>query len=393
MVEAQPKSLHLSTHSQFRGNESALLEALLGCTDYGVLITRIDTRQDILCNAQFGELFGLDTDQTVNLSPREVREQVLPRLKDRQGFLDDLQKVYANPSYERVDELELIQPDQTLRRHTCPLWSEDGTLLGRVWTFLDITTLKELHRQVERYSQGLEALVEERTRALQDLHEQLVESEKLAAVGLLAATVAHDLRNILTPMEMELSVLPIEDRESKEAFTLQFQRMTALIHRLLSLKAPPRLSVARVPLMEVWERAEPLLRSQAEHYGCRIVTRFPADPILVEVNVDQIEQVFLNLALNAFTAMSPSGGTLTVEMLTNDRAWIHFYDTGPGVSQEIEASLFQPFVSGRSNGTGLGLYSCRRIARDHGGEVTLTNHDHGGAVSTLRLPLAFPDGL
>ena len=378
-------------HPSLKGHEWRVIEALMGCTDYGVLLTRLSSRQDVLFNARFGEIFGIEPDEIVRLSPDEVRDRVLPRIKHQRQFLDDLQHVYGRNDLERVDVLELVGPEQTLRRHTAPLVGTDGAFLGRVWTFLDVTEWERLRRENERHVRQLEALVEERTQELLQIQQQLLTSEKLSTVGKMAATVAHELRNILTPMTLELGMLSPSDGEVARTLNRQTRRLMALTHQLLSISAPPRLEVSRADLREVWKNVEALVQSQAEYDSCRLETRVSEKPVPVACNTDQMEHVFVNLALNAFAAMSPDGGTLTVRVESRrDSAVCDFEDTGPGVPEGLIATLFEPFVSGRRGAAGLGLYNCRRIARDHGGNLTLECHDPGKTRFTLRLPLALP---
>jgi signal transduction histidine kinase len=129
--------------------------------------------------------------------------------------------------------------------------------------------------------------------------------------------------------------------------------------------------------------------SQALSAGCRVEPRLSPEPLAVDANAEQIEQIFLNLAANAMAAMAPGGGVLTVLLeAKGESAWARFRDTGPGIAKEVAPTLFQPFVTGRPNGTGLGLYSSRRIAREHGGDLLAEDAPGPGAKFALRLPLA-----
>jgi signal transduction histidine kinase len=382
--------LWVAVHPEIRGHEGTILEAVLGGTDYGVLITQLASRQDLLCNARFGELFGIPPEEIVLQDPAQVRQRVLPRLKNPDRFLEDLHYVYGRPDLERVDELELVGPEMTLRRHTAPLTGPDGHYLGRVWTFLDVTPLKRLQSDLDRHVHHLETLVEERTREIRQIQKQLLLNEKLSAVGVMATAVAHELRNILTPLMIELGAIELPDEEAARILNAQIQRMMALTHQLLSVSQPPRLQSSRTDLREVWRKVEPLIRAQAEQNGCRLEVRLPDQAVPVEVNADQIAHIFVNLSLNAFQVLSPTGGSLAVEMsVSDDSAFCRFTDDGPGVPAQIVPTLFDPFTSGHRGGADLGLYNCRRIAMDHGGNVTLDRHAPGRTQFTLRLPGAW----
>ena len=386
-------------------DEILLLRALLRASDYGVLLSD-SARTDRLCNRRFCEMFGLDSVDILNTEPSYVRTSLAPRLKDAAGFLETLDAVYADPRRVLEDEVEILLPRQRLlRRYTAPVVGDDGAIIGRLWTFVDITRaramedkiraqaaqLKEQSRQLASALKSVTGRLDRAETTLSQTQQQLFETEKLSAVGLLAASVAHDIRNLLTPLTIEASLADQDDpalrAESLSAMRRQIDGLALLTHRLLALAKPDILDREPTDLSQLVSQILRLVRPQATlenvAVACTVSPRLPqvcADPV-------QIEQVLVNLILNAVQAMkATSGGTLT---LTLDRfqggARVRVRDTGPGITAANKKRLFDPFFTTRPDGAGLGLFSCRRIAEAHGGAITVRSRP-GNTQFTLWLP-------
>jgi two-component system sensor histidine kinase HydH len=120
----------------------------------------------------------------------------------------------------------------------------------------------------------------------------------------------------------------------------------------------------------------------------------PTTPVIVEADADQMQQLLVNLALNALDAM-PQGGRLDISLGAPVHGQVELWvrDTGPGIAPALLPRLFEPFVSSKATGLGLGLVVSRRIAESHGGNLWVTNPPHGGACFILRLPVAMQPAL
>lgn len=392
-------------------DELLLLRALLRASDYGVLLSDAD-RRDRVCNRRFCETFGLDGLDAVRTQPDYVRTHVLPRLRDPDGFLRTLENVYADPSRVLEDEVELAAPrTRLLRRYTAPVVGEDGAIIGRLWTFLDITRtrtmeekvraqaaqLKEQSRQLASALKTVTGRLDRAENTLTLTQQQLFESEKLSAVGLLAASVAHDIRNVLTPLAIELTLADQDDPaargESLDAMRRQVDGLALLTHRLLALAKPETTERVPLDLSAFVTRIATLVRSQAALENVRIVTT--VRPQLPSVRVDsvQMDQVLVNLVLNAFQAMrATDGGTLTLTLDgRGGGVRVRVRDTGRGIPPQNRRRLFDPFFTTRPDGAGLGLFSCRRIVEAHGGTLGVRNAPGGGAQFSIWLPSADSD--
>jgi two-component system sensor histidine kinase HydH len=250
---------------------------------------------------------------------------------------------------------------------------------------------RDLHQQVDQLTARIEAVVQE----LQQREREVLRAEQLAAVGQLAAGVAHEVRNPLTSIKM-LVQLAIEDktglpRDDLWVIESEVRKMEHSLQMFLDFARPPKPERRLLNLHDVIGGVLGLTRGRAEKQKVAVRVQAPSEPILLTADAGQLQQVLVNLVLNAFDAM-PAGGVLT---LTVRRAgvWLEIdvSDTGNGVPMELMPRLFQPFVSGKDTGLGLGLAISLRIAEDHGGTIFVANQTGEGATFTIRLPVAVPD--
>jgi signal transduction histidine kinase len=251
--------------------------------------------------------------------------------------------------------------------------------------------ITHLHEQMQGMLREIERMVER----LQQREREVLRAEQMAAVGQLAAGVAHELRNPLTAVKMlvetsredlEARGLPAEDLAIIEQ---EVRRLERSLQSFLDFARPPKMERRTLDLATVIDEALRLMAGRARKQ--QVVCRFtpPEPPVWLEADVAQLGQLIVNVGMNALDAM-PHGGELrvAVKRLTLERPYVEvrLHDTGPGISESLLPRLFQPFVSGKETGLGLGLVVSRRIAEDHGGNLWAMNELHGGACAILRLP-------
>jgi two-component system sensor histidine kinase HydH len=220
----------------------------------------------------------------------------------------------------------------------------------------------------------------------------VLRAEQLAAVGQVAAGVAHELRNPLTAIKMLAQTgqegvpapgLPPEDLEVIEK---EVRRMEQCIQTFLDFARPPRSERRRTDLAEVVRRALALVEGRARKQRVSLLAEGLEQPLLVEIDPEQIHQVLLNLLLNALDAL-PRGGAVRVCVTRKQSAVeVQVQDSGPGIAARIQTRLFEPFVSSKENGLGLGLSICQRLVEAHGGTIRGENAPSGGARFTFALP-------
>jgi len=238
------------------------------------------------------------------------------------------------------------------------------------------------------------ALAIERKRHEQEQRERdLLRSDQMATVGQVAASVAHELRNPLTSVKGLVQVnlkearargLPAEDLRVIEQ---EIRRMERTLQAFLDFARPPRPERHRMNLLPLIEQTLALVRGRIEKRKVTLQVLRPAAPVVVEGDADQLQQLLLNLALNALDVL-PRGGSLEIELRIPHQGWIELRvsDSGPGIAPSLLPRVFEPFVSGKESGLGLGLTVSRRIAEDHGGDLLASNRPEGGACFLLRLP-------
>jgi signal transduction histidine kinase len=244
------------------------------------------------------------------------------------------------------------------------------------------------------YNQLEEALEKEkRTRA------QLVQTEKLAAMGRLIASVAHELNNPLQAIQNALYLVKVEENLSPQAAEdLQFaidegSRMADLIARLRDTYRPVSASDYHFEsINELVEEVRKLLVTHLRHNKIDLEFNSTLDLPDASVIRDQIKQVILNLCINAIESM-PLGGKLTISSdydINKDEVLVSVCDTGPGMTPEVQDKIFEPFFTTKEGGTGLGLAVSFEIVQNHNGNLTAQNNDGSGSTFTLRLPCKQP---
>lgn len=255
--------------------------------------------------------------------------------------------------------------------------------------------LKAANENLIQWGKTLEKRVEERTRELRETQGFLIQSEKLASLGKMAAGVAHEINNPLTSILLNTHLM-LEKLDKHHDFyenlsliADETSRCTEIVKGLLEFARQNPPQKVFTDINDLIERTAQLLDNQASFQNIHIVRDL--DPSLPPVKLDKnkIQQVFWNLMLNAFEAM-PKGGQLTVlGRLSNDRRYVEvrFVDTGVGIPKENIHKLFDPFFTTKSSGTGLGLAVTYGIIEQHDGKIEVKSEIGQGTVFTLSFPV------
>jgi len=252
----------------------------------------------------------------------------------------------------------------------------------------------ELGQLGDSFNRMLERL-EQDQREIVNLHtRQASQMDRLVSVGELAAKLAHEVRNPLTGIGSAIQVLrrglPEEDsrREVLGKMLEQLQRMNKSMANYLEYARLPEAVIRPVNIKEPVERALFLVEPRAKLQKVRILLEIPPDLPLVRGDPGQLEQVALNLALNAVQAM-PDGGELRISAALDPGGGIllKFKDTGPGIPPENINRVQTPFFTTRADGSGLGLPIVKQILIAHQGELRIESPAEGGGLMTVRLPI------
>jgi signal transduction histidine kinase len=223
--------------------------------------------------------------------------------------------------------------------------------------------------------------------------DEAISRSRLALLGEIAASIAHDVRTPLSVLKTSAQLLasgelPLDDqRNLSRMVAAEVDRLNKVVTNLVDLARPRVAQRTAQPLDGLAERAAAVLRPWARSRGVEIETTGAGGSLHVRVDGDQMQQVLLNLMHNAVLA-SPDPGRVAVHSdARGPWAVIEVSDSGPGFSEEALARAFSPFFTTRPDGTGLGLAIVKRIVEEHGGDVGVQNRDGGGASVWCRLPL------
>lgn len=250
----------------------------------------------------------------------------------------------------------------------------DGNLFGYVLLFKDLSEIRALRREIAR-------------------------NQRLASVGRLAAGVAHEIRNPLSSIKglatyfKERYQDKLDDQQIANIMIQEVDRLNRVVGQLLDFARPIKISKKPISMQALIEDSLKLVERQASEKNIKIETRFPAQMDPVTVDSDLLNQVLLNLYLNAIDSMD-AGGRLGIS-ITNSQPThnteIEIMDDGTGISREDLAHIFDPYFTTKTTGTGLGLAIVHNIMDAHGGKVTVESHPGRGTTFTIRLPLTAKD--
>jgi signal transduction histidine kinase len=286
--------------------------------------------------------------------------------------------------------------NRSLVRLSVPIRDAAGKLnevFGPV-TFSAGTGVEDLEAVLHRIADQIGSVIER----LQKSQREALRSEQLAAVGQMAAGIAHELRNPLMSMKILVQSAAAQGCSAKlgvrdlSVLEEEITRLERLTSSFLDFARPPQLDKRPFEAQAMLQETIEFMAGRAFQQNVLIECQLPPRPIFIEADVGQVRQVLINLLLNALEAV-PSGGHVWVEMATKKsprkperQVVIRVADTGPGLPADLGQDIFTPFVSTKQTGLGLGLSICKRIAEAHGGEIAAANRAEGGAVFSVRLP-------
>jgi two-component system, NtrC family, sensor histidine kinase HydH len=280
-------------------------------------------------------------------------------------------------------------------------WSGASELMMRVlFLYLVAMTVNrfvmDARFQVRRY-QSLSETLAEANRNLQQAQAEARRAERLAALGQLSAGLAHEIRNPLGVIKGSAEILKQKlgaademARELSDYIYTEVNRVSALVSRFLDFARPTTLDLSTVDLSEVVEKSLKAVADQGADGNVRIVRDYAPGTPRVELDEDLSEQVFTNLILNACEAMGDQGGELKIRTFResneeHELAVAEIEDTGPGVAAGMREQIFNPFVSTKKTGVGLGLAIVSKIVDAHGGRVTLGESSTSGKGACFRV--------
>jgi two-component system sensor histidine kinase PilS (NtrC family) len=355
--------VRLTEATQTLANLRALHERIVESIRSGVVTTDLQGRIYIF-NAAAVEITGYEADdvrgQNASIFFGDIEENIRQSMSAAEAG-------EPSPRFE-ADCLTADGLRLRLGFSIFPLFAESGETTGLVITFQDLTQVRALEATSRR-------------------------QDRLAAVGRVAASIAHEIRNPLAAMRGSIQVLRSEmDGNSSQAELMEIilresDRLNRIITDYLTYARPRSHAHTSVDVRELLQETFTLLRHSPELQAAhKLEEGYSEEAAIVSADASQLKQVFWNIARNALQAM-PDGGTLHAELRhsAGNRLRITFTDTGRGMSPEQVEHLFEPFSS-RTGGTGLGLSIVYQIIRDHGGTINVRSRESQGTTIAIELP-------
>jgi len=289
--------------------------------------------------------------------------------------------------------------------HTAyPVRDDNGTITAVAFFSRDITerklaekALRESREQLQALNNELEQRVERRTLELQETQRQFLHAEKLAAIGKLSASIAHEFNNPLQGIQSVLkglrkrAILEAEDRELLEEAIKESDRIKDLIRSLQEFNRPTSGMLKLVDLHKVLDSMLLLQKSDFKRKRIAVALQYAERLPQVQAVADQIKQVLLNLLANAADACQERGGEITVRTWQKDEETVAvaIKDTGVGIKPDDFDRIFDPFYTTKPEikGTGLGLSVCYGIIKKHSGAICVDSQPGRGSTFTILLPI------
>jgi len=281
-----------------------------------------------------------------------------------------------------------LRAGQDARLVECDLRTKSGGRIAVSWIF---SPMKDHQSQTA----GVVAVGRDLTER-RKFEAQLLQSQKLAALGVMAGGIAHEIRNPLAVCSsaaqfiMDGDISPDFRQECAEKIHTGIQRASMIIENLLRFARPSvKTDLKEVDLTALLEETVSLVSNQARIQKIELQAQLPPQPVLISGMEGLLQQAFLNLLLNAIKAM-PDGGVMSIALgISNGEAWISISDTGHGIAPDDLNNIFDPFftTAPAGKGSGLGLSICYSIIKQHFGTITVDSKEDKGSTFFVRLPI------
>jgi PAS domain S-box-containing protein len=308
-------------------------------------------------------------------------------------LIEEYKKEHSEKDFPLIYEVKCVNKYGEIRPFEISVgpYKKKGRVIGIEVLHRDITERKEMERKLQEYAEHLEDMVDERTRELRESQERLLKSERLAAVGQLAAAVGHDLRSPLSAMRnacyfLKMKLGASRDEKVKKMFGVmdsEINYANNIVTDLMDFSRVRKPDLKKVDIISSIQDAVAQLKFPENVTLTKKFSEVPA----IEADPDQVRRIFQNITLNGAQAM-PNGGELTISTRKDgDFVEAAFMDTGVGIPEENMSKLFTPLFTTKAQGVGLGLAICKNIVEAHNGRIEVKSKVGEGTTFTIKLPV------
>ena len=353
--------------------EKGFLETVFNSIQEGIIVTDSQGRITYLNNAAC-QLFGLEAEDSLGKRLDErVRGLDWNALSREAAVSRDMEIFYPTNRFINFYSVPLVierqATDDKIDNHNI---DHSGERVGHAIILRDITASRRSEQQT-------------------------IESERMNALTLLAAGVAHEIGNPLNSLNIHLQLIEREARklngakraelqESVEVARAEINRLDSIISQFLRAIRPTRPQLRPENINSIVEEAVRFLALEIKDRDIVVQQELRSDLPLLEIDRDQMKQAFYNVIKNSFEAMKSRGILRIRTDVDESHVIVRFTDTGGGISAENLSRVFEPYFTTKTSGTGLGLLIVRRIVREHGGELSIESSEGKGLTLTIRLP-------
>lgn len=372
-----------------------------------------------------GDVFGAMSQDHSMFAAAVVADDVPLGLVDRTALMSNFARQYWREIYARQPITKLMDPAPLMIEAELPIEAvgshiatlnggglgagfivqRDGCYVG-IGSTLELLkrvaerahehneALQAAHREIRAFNDDLEQRIAQRTAELHATQQQLLDKERLSALGQLTATVAHEIRNPLSSIRNTVFALKEATADGNASLQRQLDRVERNVVRcdriIGDLLDFTRVRAPRTATVLLDEWLAELLDEQPQPEGVSIRRRFGAAGLRIRLDPEQMRRVIVNLVENATHALvAANAGDRVITVGTRSDAdgfTLTIADTGPGIPADVLPRVFEPLFSTKSFGTGLGLPTVKQIVEQHRGAITLASEPGRGTVATIRLP-------
>jgi two-component system NtrC family sensor kinase len=437
LVAGQRAEYGLSYVRNFVGARLQAVVERLGQNPDMDAVRILSTKGKILYSSRRPEIGQMLVSHVPALSPSATRENTVPIVESRPGTIHAVGPVFnrrrCSPCHaDDLAILAFVDVDISLSRQSAGMraWGSMATAAGVLqfafvgigivlilgWVVvrpirrlarsmsqvqhgnLDVSAVPPGTTELDSLVTGFNDMVERLRRARQIEDEaqrsQMVRVEQLATFGEMSASLAHELRNPLSGVKAAIDVLAGEEKAEEPRRILrhvseELARVDGVVRQLLNFARPKAPVLAKVDLHAVLSDAVMLSRARAAAQGASLEVQLPPEPLLVLADADMVQQVLVNLLINALHAVDgvPDGRVVISAVVRDGQAACSVRDNGPGVPPDRANTIFRPFMTTKPRGTGLGLATSRRLVELQGGILWLENPGEASACFTFTLPV------